>query len=123
MSWLTGITGDTGNDVEAVRLFWPTVDEVDPDELAALLVSARVQCEAFAPSLSTTDPITGVVTVADVPVNYRHAQAVQARALYRSGQVGSGDQMGGDGMTVTVFPMDWTVKALLRPRRGAPVIA
>ena len=99
---------DTGNITE-VRGYWPGVDEVDLDELALLLASAQVQCAAFAPDLG--DDVT-------VPANYRHAQVLQARALYRAGMAGSNDQIGLDGQSVTVFPMDWTVKNLLRPKRG-----
>ena len=99
---------DAGNITE-VRGYWPGVDEVDLDELALLLASAQVQCAAFAPDLG--DDVT-------VPVNYRHAQVLQARALYRAGMAGSNDQIGLDGQSVTVFPMDWTVKNLLRPKRG-----
>lgn len=99
---------DAGNITE-VRGYWPGVDEVDLDELALLLASAQVQCAAFAPDLG--DDVT-------VPANYRHAQVLQARALYRAGMAGSNDQIGLDGQSVTVFPMDWTVKSLLRPKRG-----
>lgn len=99
---------DTGNITE-VRGYWPGVDEVDLDELALLLASAQVQCAAFAPDLG--DDVT-------VPANYRHAQVLQARALYRAGMAGSNDQIGLDGQSVTVFPMDWTVKSLLRPKKG-----
>lgn len=97
-----------GNITE-VRGYWPGVDEVDLDELALLLASAQVQCAAFAPDLG--DDVT-------VPANYRHAQVLQARALYRAGMAGSNDQIGLDGQSVTVFPMDWTVKSLLRPKKG-----
>lgn len=101
-SWL-----DVGTMNEVVG-FWPGADEVDLDHLAMLLASAQAQCAAFAPE-----------TGADVPVNYRQAQVLQARALYRSGMAGTNDQIGIDGQAVTVFPMDWTVKLLLRPR-GIP---
>lgn len=47
---------------------------------------------------------------------------MQARALYRAGVAGSGENIGEDGFTVTVHPMDWTVKALLRPPSGIPVV-
>ena len=93
--------------------YWPTCDVNLDTALATLLTSARIQCEAFAPALAAD---------AVIPENYRLAQAMQARALYRSTTVGSGDQFGADGLTVTVFPMDWTVKNLLRPRRGLPVL-
>ena len=99
----------SAGNITEVRGYWPGVDEVDLDELALLLASAQVQCAAFAPDLG--DDVT-------VPANYRHAQVLQARALYRAGMAGSNDQIGLDGQSVTVFPMDWTVKLLLRPKRG-----
>lgn len=117
MPWLNGT-----DDLVTVESYWPTYHEVDPASLLVLLASSRVQCEAFAPSLAVTDPVTGVVSYTDPPTNYLMAQAMQARALYRSGIAGSGDQIGADGLGVTVFPMDWTVKNLLRPRRIGRVL-
>ena len=102
-SWLTVI------DRTQIRAYWPSVDELDDEALAPLLASAATQCEAYAPAQPVGTP---------VPRTWQHAQALQARALYRSGIAGSQDQIGGDGMSVTVFPMDWTVKRLLRPQRG-----
>lgn len=108
--WLTG-----AEDPVVLRAYWPNVDELDPDALLAVFTAARVACETFAPQLEDGAP---------VPEPWRLAQAMQARALYRSGAAGSGDRLGlEDGPSVTVFPLDWTVKSLLRPKRGAPVIA
>ena len=108
MAWITSPTDPRLQDL------WPgAIDYIgsDTDFLALPLNAARIQCEAFAPTLADTDP---------VPDNYIAAQVLQARALVRAGIVGSGDQMGEDGQTVSVFPMDWTVKLLLRPRKGKP---
>lgn len=79
-------------------------------DLAFPLYVAAIQCERFAPTLAEG---------ATVPENYVAAQVLQTRALVRAGIVGDGDRAGAEE-TVTVFPMDWTVKALLRPRRGRP---
>lgn len=49
---------------------------------------------------------------------WRIAQTMQARALIRAQTTGADSTQGMDGMSVTVFPMDWTVKNLLRPKRG-----
>ena len=112
MAWLTAA------EVRAADLYWSSSDELPSDlDLAALLASARVQCEEYAPTLVDT-LADGTVVVRVPPENYRLAQALQARALWRSTSVGSGNQFGADGMTVTVFPMDWTVKSLLRPKSG-----
>lgn len=103
-----------------VRRYWPGAEDIDPLELDALLISSAIQCDAYAPKITTTTLVDGVETEieGDAPGNYLHAQVLQARALYRSTMAGSGDQIGLDGQAVTVFPMDWTVKNLLRPKRG-----
>lgn len=99
----------------AAEPYWPGVVDVDDeDQVGALLASARVQCEAFAPGAPEGDDV-------EVSESWRLAQGLQARALWRSGVAGSGDRIGGDELAVTVFPMDWTVKALLRPARK-PVV-
>lgn len=84
------------------------------EEVAPVLSAAAEQCEAFAP-----DP-AGDVDV-EIPERFKLAQVMQARALYRAGLARQDNQIGVDGMTVTVFPMDWQVKALLRPK-GKPVL-
>jgi len=89
------------------------LDAPDSDELFVLLSSAYAQCLAFAPELAV-----GAV----VPENYKLAQFFQTKALLRSQLAGSGDQIGADGMSVTVFPMDWTVKNLLRPKKVGRVL-
>jgi hypothetical protein len=97
--------------------YWPEHphamgDDDDSGLLAVLLTAAREQCVAYAPKLPVDAP---------VPESWRLAQAMQARALHRATITGDGDQIGPDGFTVRVYPMDRSVKALLRPRRR-PVI-
>lgn len=107
--------------IGTVQRYWPGAADIDSAELDALLASAAIQCDAYAPKITytvtnedgTTETFEGYATD-----NYLHGQVLQARALYRSTMAGSGDQIGLDGQAVTVFPMDWTVKNLLRPKRG-----
>lgn len=107
MPWLTAKDEKTSE-------LWPGAFDLTESELETYLEAARVQCEAFAPALpENTEP----------PANYILAQALQARAIARATIAGSGDTLGGYGDTVTVFPMDWTVKNLLRPKKGRPIIA
>lgn len=113
--WLS-IDPEAEDPHDPVRPYWSTVDEVDPEALVPLLAAAADQCAAFAPPPPLPAP-------APLPGAWLLAQAMQARALYRSGTAGGSDQYGTGEFTVTVFPMDWTVKALLRPKRGKPVIA
>ena len=111
----------TSGQVSQVARYWPGAVDLDLDELGALLASAAVQCDAYAPQITITIPVDGVDTEVEgvAPGNYLHGQVLQARALYRSTMAGSGDQIGLDGQAVQVFPMDWTVKLLLRPK-GRP---
>ena len=113
--WLT--SGQVGQ----VARYWPGAADLDLDELGALLASAAIQCDAYAPQVTETALVDGVETTVEAaaPDNYLHAQVLQARALYRSTMAGFGDQIGVDGQAVQVFPMDWTVKLLLRPK-GRP---
>lgn len=96
-------------------VLWPdyvTYDEASEDGLAFVLYCARVQCETFAPKL-TED--------AKVPENYVAAQVLQTRSLIRAGVAGDNGGQSEVGDVVTLFPMDWTVKNLLRPQAPAKV--
>lgn len=107
MSWTSATLTDA-------RLLWRDAPE-DDDELQIVLDAAYGQCVAFAPAAPETP------SVAD-EARFATAHVMQARALYRSATAGGGDSFGGEGFTVTVFPLDWSVKLLLRPP-GRPVVA
>lgn len=90
---------------------------LDDDTLAGLLSAAYEECVAYAPALP--------LDVAGLPIvgaRHRQAQVMQARATLRSFLAGGGnvDEIGGEGFTVTVFPLDRTVRQKLRPRVGKP---
>lgn len=102
-------TADGWHSLDSARDEWRDAPLDDP-ALFAVLESAKDQCLAFAPA------------TVGVPVRYRQAQLLQARALWNSGHVNSDGALGGGDLTVTVFPMDWTVKNLLRPKRAIGAI-
>lgn len=89
---------------------WPDAPS-DQDVLRDLLDSAQTQCEEFLPHV---DGVLEPPVPDPAPANYRIANVMQARAQHRSFVTGGTDQIGSD-QTVTVFPMDWNVKRLLRP--------
>lgn len=93
-----------------LAVLWPGAEDYG-DALDFPLAVALIQCREFAPVLAED---------ALVPDNYVAGQIMQTRALVRAGVVGTGDQIGNYGETVTVFPMDWAVKNVLRPKRGKP---
>lgn len=104
MAWIT---------VDEVRLRWADAP-LDDLLLEQMLEAVHEQLVAYAPDLALG---------ATVPASYREAEALQVRALGQA-QQRDGDVLGfGDGFAVRVRPLGEDVKALLRPRRGKPVLA
>jgi hypothetical protein len=77
--------------------------------LYQILDSAKNQCIEYAPALAAN---------AVIPLNYLQAQVMQARALYQSVIANQNDQVGIEGFAVRVFPLDFTIRALLRPKKA-----
>ena len=98
--------------LEDARADWADAEQMSDEELTRYLAAAYEQCAAYAPDLDVDQTV--------IPSRLVQAQVMQARAIWRALSAGDGDQLGPDGFRVTVYPMDWTVKNLLRPRRGLP---
>lgn len=94
--------------LEMARAQWADAP-LDDVFLAQILDAAKLQCLAYAQVLAAG---------ALVPVNYLHAQLMQARALYQSVIANQQDNVGVDGFQVRVFPLDFTIRALLRPKKA-----
>ena len=109
---------------------WVDTDHLDewrdaPSDDATLtryLRSAHEQCLDFLPHHRDEAGVLQPVIPNPVPERFALAQIMQARALYNGVVTGSDDRMGPDSIGVTVFPMDWSVKNLLRPKRIGRVI-
>lgn len=108
---------DTATDLES----WPDAAEMDVEDLGTVLQAAYEQCLAFLPH-KRVDGVLVPNVPTPVPSRFRLAQIMQARAVWRSLKARSGDDMGMGEMSVTVFPMDWTVKNLLRPKKLARIL-
>lgn len=105
MAWITDgeLLADLGDDAP-----------LSAEARAILIDAAQAQVEAYAPALPA-----GTL----IPARYKLALLAQIRELARS-RARDGDVLGyGDGYAVRVKPLDTTVKALLRPPTGTPVIA
>lgn len=100
---------DGWHTLDTARDAWVDAHEIDDDQLEDLLTTARIQCEAYAPKR------TGLI-----PVNYRQGQIMQARNLWQSVKSDPAGNIGPDGMAIPTFPLDWVVKAVLRPKKGRP---
>jgi hypothetical protein len=98
--------------LDDAREGWPDAPESDA-LLFELLEAAQVACVSWAPALPEGAPI---------PAGHKIAQVMQARAVWNSVKAGGESVFGADGFTVRVFPLDFNVKQLLRPKRAKPVI-
>lgn len=94
--------------LELARAQWADAP-LDDVFLHQLLDTAKEQCLAYAPALEL-----GAV----VPARYIQAQLTQARALYQSTIANQADNVGIEGFTVRVFPLDFTIRAMLRPKKA-----
>ena len=95
-------------DLEQARSQWPDAP-LDDVLLYQILESAREQCEDYAPALAVD---------ALPPLNYLQAQLMQSRALHQSVIANKNDNVGIEGFAVRVFPLDFTIRALLRPKKA-----
>jgi hypothetical protein len=94
--------------LETTRAQWSDAP-LDDVFLRQILDTAKAQCVAYAPSL---------LLGAQVPVTYVQAQLLQARAIYQSVIANQQDAVGVEGFQVRVFPLDFTIRAMLRPKRA-----
>lgn len=100
--------------LDAARRAWNGAPE-DDTRLYDLLQTSRIQVLEFAPALALGAP---------VPVNYKAAELAQARNIWNASITDpNSGQMNGDGYQVPVYPLDWNVKQMIRPRRAVPVVA
>ena len=96
----------------------PGYPEDEADVLVELLEVAREQVEAYAPAL----PLPAEGEALEIPATYRYAQLMQARNIWNASTVSPGGDLGEGDFTITVHPLDWTVKQMLRPKRAVPVV-
>ncbi|WP_419707661.1 hypothetical protein [Promicromonospora sp. NFX87] len=105
MTWLT--------DEQAIAL-WADAATMDPDVLALLLNSAYTDCVEFLPALPEGEDYADKSTP-----NRMLAQAYQAKSRYNA-LLGGSEGGGTAELSLTIFPLDWQVKQLLRPKKGRP---
>lgn len=102
---------------EQARAQWPDAASIPDDTLDQLLDVATIQAQAFAPALVVPiDPADLVI-----PPNYVQATIYQAREVYAAGQR-DGDVIGLGDYAIRARPLTASVKSLLRPQAGVPVV-
>lgn len=110
----------TWHTTDTVRDEWEDAGQIASDTLLAQFVTAaRDAVVAYAPALR---PFTPTEEQPDQPIpdRYRLAQLMQVRNLWSAVDVKPSGEIGGETFTYQARPLDWHVKALLRPQRGRP---
>ncbi len=107
---------------------WLTVDEARDDwreapyddaYLQRLLNVAAQQVVAWGPKRIRL----AIESTGCVPEHYLQAQLMQTRDLWNAQKTDPNGAQGAEpGFAFTPFPMDWTVKAVIRPPQAKPVV-
>lgn len=104
---------DGWHTVDSARMEWPDAP-ADDARAFQILELAKQQCLEYAGALEEGQR---------PPVNYRHGQLMQARNLLNAGMVDPQDgSVGSESFVLRPFPLDWTVKQMLRPHSAIPVV-
>ncbi|AOT04956.1 hypothetical protein [Arthrobacter sp. U41] len=90
-----------------IEEYWSEAAELSNLVLESLFDAAHEVCVAYAPLLPAEAP---------VPVSYKLAEIMQARHIWTQFAGGNRDEMGTDGFTVTVYPLVFAARDLLRPK-------
>lgn len=115
--------------VEEAQTRWG-VGAPSEERLEELLAVSWQQCIAYAPVDSGLTPqelflahLSGAPVVESIPDGHREAHFVQARNIWNATKVAPGStSYGPDDMPISLHPLDWHVKQLLRPRTGVPKV-
>lgn len=107
--WLDPTDDD---DLDLIVSVWSDAPAGEDTEavLALYMGAAQQQCLDYLDRELEDDVV--------IPDNWKLALIMQTRALWQATAVNPRDQIGEGEFQVTVYPMDWTVKNLLRPRRS-----
>lgn len=96
---------------------WPDAPIHNVELCDMLLDTAREQVLAYAP---TPAPLVEGEPVPDPPARYVLAQLQQARNLWNSGRTTGEGEVGADGFVFRPYPLDKTIKQIIRPVDGKP---
>lgn len=83
-----------------------------------LLESARLSVLEWTPKIERAAILEGGAPATRLLL----AQIMQAKAIRTSTKAGPDDSLGAEGFTVRVFPLDWNIKQIIRPKNPRPVI-
>lgn len=135
---------DGWHNLASARTQWADAP-YDDVQLHELLTIAAEQCLEYAPALPTVpggDTVPGdwtedpdnpglffppadggtLPTRVRIPTSYKRAQLMQSRNIWNATKQDGGQEIGPEGFAIRVFPLDFHVRQLLRPKRGVPFV-
>lgn len=108
---------DGWHTLTTARAQWSDAPKLDV-ALYALLEVAKDQCVEYAPALVETTP------PAPIPVPWRQAQLMQARNVWNASKTDpASGGIGSDDLIIRPYPMDQTIRYMLRPKRAIGAVA
>jgi hypothetical protein len=110
---------NVADDPEQARLLgaWPDAPIENLEVCEIILETAQDQVTAYAPAPA---PVPSGEPVPDPPARYVYAQLQQARNLWNSGRTTGEGDVGPDGFVFRPYPLDKTIKQIIRPVDGKP---
>lgn len=98
------------------------LSQIDATVLGQIVAAARNQVVSLPPLPVKLAPGEEPVELpaGQIPDHWALGHLMQIQALVKSNKVGPGDVSGPEGFTVRVYPMDWNIKAVLRPPTTDP---
>jgi hypothetical protein len=101
---------DGWHTLDSAREEWPDAPKVDAT-LWDFLNVAKGQVFEYGTNLAEGAPI---------PTNWRAAQLMQAKALRDKNGADTDDNINSGTFGVTIYPMDKTIRSVIRPKKGVP---
>lgn len=108
----TWYTAAPEEQVARIRGAWPDAPVQNLELLGMLLDVAREQVVAFGPAPA---PVPPGEEVPGPPPRFVLAQLMQVRNLWNAGRVTGDGEVGPEGFTFRPYPLDNTIKAVIRP--------
>jgi len=95
-----------------VRGLW--ADAPYDDEMLEMIVdAAAIQLDAFVP----------LYPVVQATAAWKLAHLMQIKNLWNAGKTDPAGTYGEEGFAFRPYPLDWQIKALIRPKSAVPVVA
>lgn len=109
---VVGMAFDGWISLSQAAAWWSDAPSENPSYLYMLLYAAKRAILGWAKELPEGTP---------PPPHYIDGQLLQAQAIYTLGQSNPQESVGFEQLSVRVYPLDWNIKQLVRPRRAIPV--